>query len=177
MQADPVGKIDASPELPETAAVRPGEELDRATLESWLRPRLADILEGTDEPLDILQFPNGSANLTYLIHLGSHQLVLRRPPMGQLAPRARRPGRGGGRERAPPACGADSIARRAPTCSATTPRCSGRTSSSWSGGAARWCAQPFLRACRPMRTSAAGSPSRSSTRWPTSIISIPPRVS
>src|SRR5262252_6409692 len=152
MQADPVGKIDASPELPETAAVRPGEELDRATLESWLRPRLADILEGTDEPLDILQFPNGSANLTYLIHLGSHELVLRRPPMGQLAPGA-------------------------PTCSATTPRCSGRTSSSWSGGAARWCAQPFLRACRPMRTSAAGSPSRSSTRWPTSIISIPPRVS
>src|SRR5215813_12148151 len=73
MQADPVGKIDASPELPETAAVRPGEELDRATLESWLRPRLADILEGTDEPLDILQFPNGSANLTYLIHLGSHE--------------------------------------------------------------------------------------------------------
>src|SRR5215471_15171168 len=88
MQADPVGKIDASPELPETAAVRPGEELDRATLESWLRPRLADILEGTDEPLDILQFPNGSANLTYLIHLGSHELVLRRPPMGQLAPGA-----------------------------------------------------------------------------------------
>src|SRR5499433_4303981 len=88
MQADPVGKIDASPELPETAGVRPGEELDRATLESWLRPRLADILEGTDEPLDILQFPNGSANLTYLIHLGSHELVLRRPPMGQLAPGA-----------------------------------------------------------------------------------------
>jgi aminoglycoside phosphotransferase (APT) family kinase protein len=88
MQADPVGKIDASPELPETAAVRPGEELDRATLESWLRPRLVDILEGTDEPLDILQFPNGSANLTYLIHLGSHELVLRRPPMGQLAPGA-----------------------------------------------------------------------------------------
>src|SRR5262245_30404052 len=88
MQADPVGKIDASPELPETAAVRPGEELDRATLERWLRPRLADILEGTDEPLDILQFPNGSANLTYLIHLGSPELVLRRPPMGQLPPGA-----------------------------------------------------------------------------------------
>src|SRR5262244_183315 len=88
MSADPMEGIDASPEVPETAAVRTGEELDRATLETWLRSRLADILEGADERMDILQFPNGSANLTYLIRLGSHELVLRRPPMGQLAPGA-----------------------------------------------------------------------------------------
>src|SRR5215510_14837813 len=88
MSADPAGEINASPEAPETAAVRQGEELDRVTLETWLRPRLADILESVDEPMDILQFPSGSANLTYLIRLGSHELVLRRPPMGQLAPGA-----------------------------------------------------------------------------------------
>jgi aminoglycoside phosphotransferase (APT) family kinase protein len=39
-------------------------------------------------PLEILQFPNGSANLTYLLRIGTHELVLRRPPFGQIAPGA-----------------------------------------------------------------------------------------
>ena len=40
-------------------------------------------------PLSVLQFPNGSANLTYLLRLGAaDELVLRRPPMGELAPGA-----------------------------------------------------------------------------------------
>ena len=39
-------------------------------------------------PLEVLQFPNGSANLTYLLRVGSHELVLRRPPFGQIAPGA-----------------------------------------------------------------------------------------
>jgi aminoglycoside phosphotransferase (APT) family kinase protein len=43
-------------------------------------------------PLEILQFPNGSANLTYLLRFGgeagAHELVLRRPPFGQIAPGA-----------------------------------------------------------------------------------------
>ena len=51
-------------------------------------PRLAEVLEGADAPLELLQFPNGSANLTYLLRVGSQELVLRRPPMGQLAPGA-----------------------------------------------------------------------------------------
>jgi aminoglycoside phosphotransferase (APT) family kinase protein len=76
---------DASPEI---AAVRPGERLDWTALERWLRPRLADVLPGVDGPLDVLQFPNGSANLTYLLRVGAHELVLRRPPMGQIAPGA-----------------------------------------------------------------------------------------
>ncbi len=80
--ADPI------PDAPETAPVRRGEELDRRALDAWLRPRLPDVLERVDEPIEILQFPNGSANLTYLIRLGTHELVLRRPPMGQLAPGA-----------------------------------------------------------------------------------------
>lgn len=51
-------------------------------------PRLADVLPAADGPLTVLQFPNGSANLTYLLRLGDHELVLRRPPMGQIAPGA-----------------------------------------------------------------------------------------
>jgi len=73
---------------PEIAPVRPGEILDWARLEAWLRPRLAEVLPGVDGPLEVLQFPNGSANLTYLLRVGAHELVLRRPPMGQLAPGA-----------------------------------------------------------------------------------------
>ena len=39
-------------------------------------------------PIEVLQFPNGSANLTYLLRVGAHELVLRRPPFGQNAPGA-----------------------------------------------------------------------------------------
>jgi len=46
------------------------------------------VLPGVDGPLDVLQFPNSSANLTYLLRMGDHELVLRRPPMGQIAPGA-----------------------------------------------------------------------------------------
>jgi len=79
---------DQIPDAPETAPVRRGEELDRGALDAWLRPRLTEILENVAEPIEVLQFPNGSANLTYLIRLGPHELVLRRPPMGQIAPGA-----------------------------------------------------------------------------------------
>jgi hypothetical protein len=73
---------------PEVAPVRAGERLQWLRLEAWLRPRLAEVLPGVDGPLDVLQFPNGSANLTYLLRVGTHELVLRRPPMGQIAPGA-----------------------------------------------------------------------------------------
>ena len=75
-------------EAPEVAPVRRGEELDLDRLEAWLRPRLADVLDAAGAPIEILQFPNGSANLTYLLRVGPHELVLRRPPMGRLAPGA-----------------------------------------------------------------------------------------
>jgi len=73
---------------PEVAAVRHGEALDRTALETWLRPRLADVGVDAGASLEILQFPNGSANLTYLLRVGARELVLRRPPMGQIAPGA-----------------------------------------------------------------------------------------
>jgi aminoglycoside phosphotransferase (APT) family kinase protein len=85
-RADGAGSPEAAP--PEVAPVRPGERLDWAALEAWLRPRLAEVLSGVDGPLEVLQFPNGSANLTYLLRVGAHELVLRRPPMGQIAPGA-----------------------------------------------------------------------------------------
>ena len=78
----------AAADGPEIAPVRPGEALDRNALEGWLRPRLSQALPEADGPLEILQFPNGSANLTYLLRVGSYELVLRRPPMGQVAPGA-----------------------------------------------------------------------------------------
>jgi aminoglycoside phosphotransferase (APT) family kinase protein len=78
----------ALPDTPETAPVRRGEELDRGKLDAWLRPRLTDTLGSAGGPVEILQFPNGSANLTYLLRVGPRELVLRRPPMGQIAPGA-----------------------------------------------------------------------------------------
>lgn len=71
----------------EVAAVRPGEQLDWDAVEVWLRQQLPDELD-LDGPLEVLQFPNGAANLTYLIRFGPTELVLRRPPFGTLAPGA-----------------------------------------------------------------------------------------
>lgn len=68
----------------EVAPVRPGEELDWVALEAYLRDALPDAAAG----FEVLQFPNGSANLTYLVTLGGQELVVRRPPFGQIAPKA-----------------------------------------------------------------------------------------
>ena len=73
--------------LPEVAPVRPGEDLDWAAIEAHLREHLPAELD-LDGPFAVQQFPNGSANLTYLIRLGATELVLRRPPFGTLAPGA-----------------------------------------------------------------------------------------
>jgi aminoglycoside phosphotransferase (APT) family kinase protein len=85
-----VSRYDTPPEdsAPEVAPVRSGERLDWATLEAWLFPRLAEVLPGVARSLEVMQFPNGSANLTYLLRIGGHELVLRRPPMGEIAPGA-----------------------------------------------------------------------------------------
>src|SRR5262249_8893310 len=60
------------------ASVRPGEELDCARLEPYLRAKLAEC----DGPLSIQQFPHGHSNLTYLVRVGAKEFVLRRPPFG-----------------------------------------------------------------------------------------------
>jgi aminoglycoside phosphotransferase (APT) family kinase protein len=71
------------------APVRPGEELDWDALAAYLRSHL-DGLDGValDGDMEVLQFPNGSANLTYLVAFGDQHLVVRRPPFGRLAPGA-----------------------------------------------------------------------------------------
>lgn len=75
------------PAPPEVAPVRPGEGLDWPAVEAWLRRELAGVLD-VSGPFEVLQFPNGAANLTYLVRLGATELVLRRPPFGTLAPGA-----------------------------------------------------------------------------------------
>lgn len=69
---------------PETSEVRPGEELDWERLVAYLRGHI----DGLEREFSVRQFPNGSANLTYLLCFGERPLVLRRPPFGQIAPGA-----------------------------------------------------------------------------------------
>jgi len=73
--------------LPEIADVRAGENLEWPRIEEYCRERLPPAVD-TAGPFEVLQFPNGSANLTYLMRFGTTELVLRRPPFGTLAPGA-----------------------------------------------------------------------------------------
>ncbi len=68
----------------DTSAVRPGEELDRAVLADYLRRNLP---EGAVD-IEIEQFPHGHSNLVYLVRTNLREYVLRRPPLGPLAPKA-----------------------------------------------------------------------------------------
>ena len=72
---------------PELEAVRDGENLDWGRIESYLRAELPDELD-LDGDFEVMQFPNGAANLTYMVRFGDTELVLRRPPFGVLAPGA-----------------------------------------------------------------------------------------
>ncbi|WP_027881229.1 phosphotransferase family protein [Meiothermus rufus] len=64
--------------IDQPSPIRPGEELDTARLEAYLR----ENLPGAWENLEVWQFPKGYSNLTYLVRLGQQELVLRRPPFG-----------------------------------------------------------------------------------------------
>lgn len=74
----------APAEAPELAPVRPGEEFDVERVHAWLRANVP----GTEKPFEVLQFPGGHANLTYLLRFPDRELVLRRPPLGPVAPRS-----------------------------------------------------------------------------------------
>jgi aminoglycoside phosphotransferase (APT) family kinase protein len=63
--------------------VRAGEELNVAALSEYLRREL-----GFAEPLTVEQFPSGHSNLTYLLRSGGREYVLRRGPLGPVAPKA-----------------------------------------------------------------------------------------
>ncbi|TDJ19301.1 MAG: phosphotransferase family protein [Gammaproteobacteria bacterium] len=67
---------------PELMEPRRGEELVLERLEPYLRERLpATVGEFT-----VRQFQGGHANLTYRVRFGDSEYVLRRPPLGPLAP-------------------------------------------------------------------------------------------
>ncbi len=68
----------------ETAPVRSGEEIDAVALSRYLRGKV----DGDAEGLIVEQFPGGHSNLTYLLRLGACEYVLRRPPVGPVAPKA-----------------------------------------------------------------------------------------
>lgn len=70
--------------LPDTIRVRSEERFDEHRVESYLKGRLP----GTENRLSVRQFGGGAANLTYLLDYGSHEYVLRRPPLGPVAPSA-----------------------------------------------------------------------------------------
>jgi aminoglycoside phosphotransferase (APT) family kinase protein len=66
---------------PELAAVRPGDALNWDLVASYLQSHLDGL-----GPLEaVWQFPNGSANLNYLLEFADRRLVIRRPPFGELA--------------------------------------------------------------------------------------------
>ena len=64
--------------LDQPTTVRRGEELDPSKLEPFLRGHFP----GESGSLTLQQFPSGHSNLTYLVHLGDREMVLRRPPFG-----------------------------------------------------------------------------------------------
>jgi aminoglycoside phosphotransferase (APT) family kinase protein len=57
--------------------VRSGESLDTERLGPYLRDAL-----GLDGQLEVLQYPSGFSNLTYMLCIGDSKIVLRRPPFG-----------------------------------------------------------------------------------------------
>src|SRR6266851_1923078 len=68
----------------DVAPIRPGEEIDARVLAEYLRGKL----EGVERGVSIQQFPGGHSNLTYLVRAGDREYVLRRPPLGAVAPKA-----------------------------------------------------------------------------------------
>jgi aminoglycoside phosphotransferase (APT) family kinase protein len=75
--------------LDRASPVRSGEELDRAALARYLRAALPGLVG----PVEIEQFPSGHSNLTYLVRVGSNEIVLRRPPFGNRVKTAHDMGR------------------------------------------------------------------------------------
>jgi len=78
------GKLTLLGGAPDVIPIREGEDFDQARLAAYLRAKLPDA----DRPLVVEQFSGGAANLTYLLRYGETEYVLRRPPLGPVAPTA-----------------------------------------------------------------------------------------
>lgn len=70
--------------LTETTSVRAGEEIDAGALSAYL----AGKIEGIEHGIVIQQFRGGHSNLTYLLRINGREMVLRRAPLGPVAPKA-----------------------------------------------------------------------------------------
>jgi aminoglycoside phosphotransferase (APT) family kinase protein len=68
----------------DTAPVRSGEELNPDSVANWLRGKV----EGVERGITVEQFPSGHSNLTYLLRIDGREYVLRRGPLGPVAPKA-----------------------------------------------------------------------------------------
>ncbi len=71
--------------LKDTIPVRKGEELNNSRLESFLRDNIESLPMGE---IEIEQFGTGHSNLTYHLKIADWTAVLRRPPLGPVAPKA-----------------------------------------------------------------------------------------
>jgi len=69
--------------------VRQGEDLDTEKVGAYLKNKIP----GLEGEMKVGQFPSGFSNLTYLISVGSREMVLRRPPFGKKAKTAHDMGR------------------------------------------------------------------------------------
>jgi aminoglycoside phosphotransferase (APT) family kinase protein len=69
----------------DTITVRTGEDFDIQKVEHYLRSHIEGLGEGS---LQVLQFPSGASNLTYLVKIGDWEGVLRRQPLGPVPPKA-----------------------------------------------------------------------------------------
>jgi len=67
----------------DTAAIRAGEELPLGKLAEHLKGKLDHGGE-----IEARQFPGGHSNLTYQLTIGGNEYVLRRAPLGPVAPKA-----------------------------------------------------------------------------------------
>jgi len=66
------------------APVRSGEELNLEALAEWLGGQI----DGARGSITVEQFPSGHSNLTYLLRMDEREYVLRRGPLGPVAPKA-----------------------------------------------------------------------------------------
>jgi len=64
--------------------IRDDEQQNWDNLEDYLRANM----EGLEDTMTVTQFGGGHANLTYCLSFGEKELVVRRPPLGPIAPSA-----------------------------------------------------------------------------------------
>jgi len=77
------------PNLDPARRQRPGEELDIAAVDAWLKRELPALI---GEPV-VTQYAGGASNWTYRLEYANDDLVLRRPPSGTKAKSAHDMGR------------------------------------------------------------------------------------